>query len=162
MNTLIKNKKRFLGGLILFLLIILWTSFIFDMSTKTADESSKISGGLLRTILFYIKDLIWFDVEFSLLHNMFRKLAHFTEYAILGFLSVSFFTVINKPRIFCLIHCLSTAIFDEYLQYLTGAGRSMQISDMITDFSGSLTAVIIFYIISYIIFRIKNRKICHT
>ena len=155
MTTLRRNK---IVSAILLILTLLWTSFIFSMSLKTASESSEISGGLLKSILLFIKDILWFEIDFSVLHNLFRKLAHFTEFFILGILSVGFIKSIKTSLTYPLLYCLCVAAIDETLQYFTGAGRSAQLSDVLLDFSGSLTAVIIFCLIGFIInkIRIKN------
>lgn len=143
---IISRKNKIVAVLILILTLI-WTGFIFSMSLKTASESSEISGGLLKTILLFVKDILWFDVEFSTLHSLFRKLAHFTEFFILGTFSGNFFFIIKKKLYFPLVYCLLTAITDEILQFFTGAGRSAQLSDVVLDFFGSLTAVIIIWLL---------------
>lgn len=159
MTTFQKNKKSYLLAIIFLVLIIAWTAFIFSMSLQTASESSAVSRGLLKKMLTYIQGVLWFDIEFQTLHNLFRKLAHFTEFFILGILSVSFIKSVKSRPIYSLIYCLSAACTDETIQYFTGEGRSAQISDVMLDFSGSFLAVLIFYIIWYIIYRIKKKRI---
>lgn len=159
MNTLIKNKKRIFFSVLTLLITLIWTYFIFSMSFKTAPESSEISGGLLKKILFIIKDSLWFDVEFGVLHNLFRKLAHFAEFFILGCFSYSFIKSIKSKPLYVLIYCLLVAITDETIQFFVGEGRSAQISDVLTDFSGAFLSVVFIYLIKFIFIKIKNKRI---
>ena len=159
MNTLQKNRIKPIFSFILFAAALAWTFFIFGMSMKSAPESSAMSRGLLSEILEYIHGILWFEIDFSLLHHFFRKLAHFTEYFILGFLTVGFVKSIKSRPVYSLIYCLIIGISDEILQFLKGAGRSMQIKDMALDFCGSLFAVFVFYLISMAVFLIINKRI---
>ena len=89
----------------------------------------------MKTILLYIHDFLWFDVEFTTLHHFFRSLAHFFEFFVLGALSLEYIRTIKIHTVFSCIYCLVIAITDETIQHITGSGRAAQISDIITDFS---------------------------
>jgi len=162
MITFPKNRKQQVISLILLVITISWTLFIFNFSTQDAETSSNVSVGLLKTILLYIHDFLWFDVEFTTLHHFFRSLAHFFEFFVLGALSLEYIRTIKIHTVFSCIYCLIIAITDETIQHITGFGRAAQISDIITDFSGSLLAITLFCITEYLIKRIKNKKNKHT
>ena len=165
MITFPKTKKLKIFSLVLFVITICWTFFIFNFSTQNAETSSKVSVGLLRTILLYIQDFLWFEVEFTTLHHFFRTLAHFVEFFILGLLSTSFLKTIKTHVSFSALYCLIIAITDEIIQYFTGSGRAAQLKDVLVDFSGSLLAIAIFLILEIIIIkilRIRKEKNEHT
>lgn len=167
MITFLKNKRMLILSVILLIAALYWTYFIFSMSLKSAEESSAMSVGFLTQMLKYIHKMLWFDIEFGVLHHFVRKLAHFTEYTILGILSVGFVKSIKSRPIYSLIYCLFIGIFDEILQFLNASGRAMQIKDMALDFCGSVFGTFVFYFISFLVFaitkkRIKNEKIEHT
>jgi VanZ family protein len=60
---------------------MLWVSFIFWMSTATfaASNTSRIIEPMLRFLMPHIS-----ETEVQLIHGVIRKLAHLTEYFILG------------------------------------------------------------------------------
>ena len=153
-----KNKKKFILAIILLIIMVLWTYFIFSMSMQTAEESSSVSRGLLKRLLTVIQNILWFDVEFQTLHNLFRKLAHFAEFFILGTLSAGFIKTMSFHILFSPAYCLIIAISDETIQYFTGEGRAAQLRDVLIDFSGSITGIITICLIVYIICKLKMNK----
>lgn len=165
MNILQRNKiinmskKNIILSVILFCLTVFWMCFIFSMSMQTAEESSAVSGGLLRKVLEIFHSLLWFEVDFQTLHNFFRKLAHFTEFFILGAFSNGFIKSIHSHSFIAGIYCLAVAFSDETIQYFTGSGRAAQIKDVMIDFSGSFTAILVFTAIACIIKMLKKNKL---
>lgn len=144
-------KKK---GLLILLLIleIGWLIFIFLRSLKSGEASTWESMVVLRFIRRFFPD--------ASLHFI-RKLAHFTEFFILGTLLSLFFATLNalrNKRFRFFVNVASAAAFglaaafcDELLQ-LTSPGRSCQLSDVLLDFSGVLLACLI---VSGIIFLMK-------
>ncbi len=135
-----RKKRNFLLCLII---TIGWTLFIWSMSLQNAEESSKLSGGIVDWLVNDV--LASFDIEISNLEHIIRKMAHFTEYMILGCLAV--FTAKNKSidkryRIYPWIYCISIAVIDENIQRFV-PGRSGQISDMVLDSVGALCGAVI-------------------
>jgi VanZ family protein len=84
-----------------------------------------------------------------LMHFLSRKLAHFVEYAILGFLSVRAFsgspTTSIRTRWFAISAGLIVlyALIDEYRQSFVPS-RTASFFDSLIDMSGGMTALIIF------------------
>lgn len=164
MITFPKTKKLKLLSVVLLIITAWWTLFIFNFSTQNAETSSKVSVGLLKTILLYIQDFLWFEVDFIALHHFFRTLAHFVEFFILGLLSTSFLKTLRASSLFSTLYCLIVAVTDETIQHFTGSGRAAQLKDIITDFMGSLLAIVLFIIAEILIkkIRIKSNKNEHT
>lgn len=76
------------------------------------------------------------------IHFIVRKLAHFTEYAILGVLAARAFR--NLPRWFLISAALVAvyALLDEYHQSFVPS-RTASILDSFIDMAGGLTALIV-------------------
>jgi VanZ family protein len=82
------------------------------------------------------------------IHFITRKLAHFTEYAILGFLAARAFRTSPRPAIsqrwflICATLIVVYALMDEYHQSFVPS-RTASIFDSLIDMAGGLTALII-------------------
>ena len=122
------------------LLVILWMSFIFIMSSYDSNESSQQSG-LIVGIITNIFNISNTDI----LSHIIRKLAHFTEYLILGILVINMFTKNNakKSCLLSILLCIIYATSDEIHQIFT-PGRACQIKDILIDSVGSITGVYLF------------------
>lgn len=117
------------------LLVILWMIFIFVMSSFDATSSSNQSNFIVDIItsIINIKDT-------GLLSLIIRKLAHFTEYFILGILVINFITRYDKKIIIAILLCIIYATSDEIHQIFV-PGRSCQIIDIMIDSLGSIMGV---------------------
>ena len=135
-------KKR-----ISILLVILWMLLIFIMSSANGAQSDNQSGFIVNIIsnLFNISNL-------ETLNHIIRKIAHLTEYLILGLLVHNLIKQYNKKWYIALIICILYAISDELHQGFT-PGRSPQILDVFIDTIGSITGI------SLLHFIIKLKKI---
>ena len=122
------------------LLVITWMILIFIMSSFNSTESSNQSNFIVNIIanIFNINNI-------SILSLIVRKLAHFTEYFILGLLVYNLIYSNQKKAYFAIIICALYAISDEIHQLFV-PGRSCQVLDIIIDSSGSLLGIILFYI----------------
>jgi VanZ family protein len=151
LNKLAKDKYYlcFISTLLNILIIV----FIFSRSLKPAYESADESANTLN-ILSYI-------FPFDLSDHVVRKAAHFAEFMVLGcFTTITIFTYYRKPfkGIFITMFvCLATAVSDEALQIFS-EGRSSQVSDVILDFSGSFTGLIVTSLLITLIYRIFKRR----
>lgn len=125
------------------LLVITWMIFIFIMSSFNSAESSNQSNFIVNIIanIFNINNI-------SILSLIVRKLAHFTEYFILGLLVYNLIYSNQKKAYFAIIICVLYAISDEIHQLFV-PGRSCQVLDVIIDSSGSLLGIILLYIYKY-------------
>ncbi len=110
----------------------LWLWFIYARSAKTAELSDQESGVLLELLVKIF--------PFLTMH-LIRKLAHFTEYLILGALLYLDWRLIGRgPLLLVPGLGLLAAAADEYLQTFV-PGRSGEMKDVLLDCSGVLTAV---------------------
>jgi VanZ family protein len=100
------------------------------------DLSADESGGLLETIKAMLEFLPFVG---KLTEHILRKLAHFTEFAALGFLlATDTFLFISNPVKKMNIPAfagLLVALTDETIQYFI-PGRSSQVTDVWIDFLG--------------------------
>lgn len=126
------------------LLVILWMSFIFIMSSYDSNESSQQSG-LIVGIITNIFNISNKDI----LSLIIRKLAHFTEYLILGFLTINMLNKndISKKYLISILICIIYATSDEIHQIFV-PGRAYQIRDILIDSIGSITGVYLYKLIN--------------
>ena len=119
-------------------LVLLWMIFIFIMSSFSAGESSRQSGLVVNFIanLFNISNL-------NMLSHIIRKLAHFTEYFVLGILVYNMMCKYHKLAYIGMVVCIIYAVIDEIHQIFV-PGRSCQITDILIDIVAAIMAIIIF------------------
>lgn len=122
------------------ILVLIWMIIIFIMSSFNAEDSANQSNFILNIIsnIFNIENV-------KLLSLIIRKLAHFTEYLILGTLVINMFTKNNAKKTYLLsiLLCIIYAISDEIHQIFT-PGRACQIKDILIDSVGSITGIYLF------------------
>lgn len=124
------------------LLVILWMILIFIMSSFDANNSSNQSNFIVDIItsIINIKDT-------ELLSLIIRKLAHFTEYFILGLLVINFIIRYDKKIIIAILLCIIYATSDEIHQIFV-PGRSCQITDIMIDSLGSIMGIYLYKLIT--------------
>jgi VanZ family protein len=138
------NKKNIIN----IILVIIWMSFIFIMSSFDATKSSNQSNFIINIIsnLFNIDNI-------EILSLIIRKSAHFTEYLILSLLVSNLINGYNKKIYISLILCILYAMSDEIHQGFV-AYRSPQITDVLIDSTGAFFGVMI---IAYCFYK-KGKK----
>lgn len=116
------------------LLIILWLLVIFIFSNQDGTTSTALTNGVLEKYLFFIDS----DVLFIII----RKIAHITEYLILGILVFSFVNEfkIDRKIIISLLICLIFSSLDEFHQLFI-PGRTGKILDVFIDMIGVLLGI---------------------
>lgn len=126
------------------ILVILWMSLIFIMSSFNGDNSSNQSSFIVDIIsnIFNINNI-------DILSLIIRKLAHFTEYFILGILVYNMIYNFNKKINIAIILCILYAVSDEIHQLFV-IGRSCKIIDILIDSCGSITGIYLSYLINKI------------
>ena len=126
--------------------LFIWMAFIFFASTGefSADNTSRIIGPVLRWLFPNIS-----EENLALAHFITRKVAHFTEYAILAWLAArAFATSRHQPlrRRWFLISLLLVVVYslsDEYHQSFVPS-RTGSIYDSFIDISGGLAALLFY------------------
>ena len=152
--------------MVLILLVIGWCVVIFTFSSQTASESTETSGGFISVICeFIVPEFGSFNgaerAEFvEKLQFAVRKSAHFTAYAILGFLSfLALYGIKNKRRfLYSISFVMFYACTDEFHQYFV-EGRSCEFRDVLIDTAGGILGALIALglTLSYIKVRQKRK-----
>lgn len=126
------------------ILVIIWMSVILIMSSFDGNVSSSQSNFIVDILvhIFNIKDI-------DIISLIVRKLAHFTEYLILGFLTINMLNKndISKKYILSILICIIYATSDEIHQLFV-PGRVCQLRDILIDSIGSITGVYLYKLIN--------------
>ena len=121
---------------IAWLLFVSWLILIFYFSNQPGSISSDLSNHVLETILNNLA-----ISNFTVLAGILRKLAHFSEYFILSFLTLNLVKQykIVSPYDFILVmfFCFFYASSDEFHQLFI-ENRTASFLDVLLDYSGSL------------------------
>lgn len=139
-----KNKTVVIKCVVLTSMTLLLITYIFINSSFDADTSDSHSLGIRAMINDFFASI---NICIVLSDHFVRKCAHFVEFFALG--TLLFFTVksyiqsVDKRLFFAPLVGFVVACIDEFIQ-LFSQGRSAQISDVMLDFSGVCTAVLIF------------------
>ena len=146
-------KTRKTGIIVLCLLILFTIGFIWGNSMLGSKASSNVSNSVLgaldpiiRRFGIVSKDDLWL-----------RKLAHFTEFAALG-AELLFLAAVRRrlglqAASNSAFAALLAALTDETIQLISG--RNSQVLDVLLDFSGALTGILIAWLICRLI---KKRR----
>jgi VanZ family protein len=125
--------------------LIAWMAAIFYASSGqfSAANTSRIIGPLLRWLFPRIS-----DEQLAFAHFVIRKAAHFTEYAVLGWLAARAFTTSSRQDLrrqwflAALLLVVVYALTDEYHQSFVQS-RTASIYDSFIDMTGGLAALMI-------------------
>ncbi len=136
-------------------LIIIWGHSILPPVASTTES------GILTTFLMRILPI---GDDFELVDMIIRKCAHFCEFSLLGalFLSLTYSVAeFDLKRTWSytaipVLGCLFTASTDEMIQIFSGRGNS--VFDVMLDFSGSVTAIALTFVILLFMKRHRARK----
>ncbi len=133
-------------------LIVLWIAFIFFHSLKPIDDSMKESGWVLAIVQKFLPFMSMYMV---------RRLAHFTEFAILGMLAAFLFGARCQNAwsalVFSIMTGMTTALCDETIQ-LSSAGRSGRLQDAWLDIAGACTGAAFAFAVRALVKKWKARK----
>ena len=136
------NKKIFLK-----IIIVFWMVLIFILSNQPANDSTKLSNGVIEKTIGNIYRLFHSDVtdeKIIEIQNKYshitRKTAHFTIYLILGLLVgllLREYNISSKQLlVYGILICMLYSISDEVHQMFV-AGRSGEIKDVLIDTCGA-------------------------
>lgn len=143
---------------------------IFRFSSDDADRSSQLSRAVTRVISKVYHVLLGGNIgvvhgemteSVFLLEAFVRKLAHFTEYFCVGFLSYSVVRLWSvspcKAKILVGIQVVVSASLDEFHQYFV-PGRYASVWDVLIDSMGGLCGILVLGIFVMIYKRIKGYR----
>ena len=122
-----------------YLPLIAWLAFISFASSDefNAGNTSRIIGPLILWVFPNTS-----PETLAVVHFIMRKVAHFTEYAILGFLAArAFRTSTQRWFLICAALVIVYALLDEYHQSFVPS-RTASIFDSFIDMAGGLAALI--------------------
>lgn len=126
--------------------LLLWMLFITFAST--AEFSAGNTSQIVRPILLWLFPGIS-EAQLVTIHFLTRKAAHFTEYAVLGFLARRAFVSSSQAFIqgywfqLGLLLVMTFALLDEFHQSFVPS-RTASIYDSAIDVAGGLTVLLIF------------------
>ncbi len=142
---------------IITVLIVLATAFIFSNSLKNSEESNAASGVILELVKPILELITDSEAQASFIV---RKGAHLTEFFLLGFLVLSAVTEIKKklPEIvgFGFFYVLSVAVTDEFIQSFSD--RTSSVRDVLIDFTGAMLGFAAYAFINYCVIKVNKRK----
>lgn len=143
------NRRRRRGRLLL-CATLLWMVLIFCFSAQNATNSSALSGGLLEKLLAVVSpywrhlNSVGKVIKIQQIHTLFRKLGHFTEYAVLGMLCTLTARHIGGERmrsIWCALLAAGLSLLyaagDELHQRFV-PGRYASLADVLLDTCGGV------------------------
>ena len=153
-------KKRRIMIAVLSVVIVLIVAFIFSNSLKSREESAKDSelvAGVIGPMLEWI-----FGDRIENVGFFVRKLAHFTEFCMLGLASAGLIVAIGGRREwwlcgYGLLFCLIIAVCDEFIQGFVDRGSA--VSDVFIDFCGATFGFLILILVARLIGLKKIKKL---
>lgn len=145
-----KGRRIYIAVSTVILLAVLVTIFI--LSAQDGEESSSTSG--------FITDLITAIFGQDASEDIIRTLAHFCEFACLGFLMCNFIFSLKdslKP-FFSILFSFIYAVSDEIHQYFVPE-RACQLSDLAVDTGGLILGTLAFCILIIIKNKLQRKKL---
>ena len=146
-------KKRRIALLIA---IVLTLAFIWGNSLLNREQSSDESAWVLQLVTPILE---LFVGKGRVTEHLVRKLAHFAEFALLGFELFFWFSGVREKRkemlLLAMAHGLFAALTDETIQLFSARGS--QVQDVWLDFAGATTGALAALLITVLI-REKEKK----
>ncbi len=163
-------RLRTVSAAVCWALTVTWMVLIFLMSAQPAEESSAVSGGITETIVSILTPGFesLSEAEQQALveawHEPVRKLAHLTEYAVLGWLLTASLYLTDIPMKASAISAVGIsflyAISDEWHQSFVEE-RGPGVGDVVIDLAGAMlgvAALIVLYLAIRHAYRKRNSK----
>lgn len=169
MSNLIKKEQHpspwLIAGRVVFTLALIGCiAFIFSNSMAVAEVSSVSSGRVLQLLQAVLRRLGHPALAQRLTMHIVRKMAHFCEYLLEGFLLMLCMRVYSRhPLRHITVPMLAgvlTALTDETIQ-LFSEGRSSQVTDVWLDSAGVLAGILIalvFMVLCRMLFHRCNKE----
>ncbi len=154
-----KNRWRHIW---VWLLVGLYIYYIFHNSMMVAEASNEASYAVTYKLISILEKYGLYT-DFYVFHHYVRKLAHFTEFAGLGFLvgfAMQICPLFKSRFLNFTLFLFLIPISDELIQQFY-EGRSTQVSDMFIDAGGILFGGFLIYILILIfkdLFLNKNTE----
>ena len=134
---------------LLFLIYVMIFNFSAENATASSGVSQKVTRWLLR--IYYKLRVVIPAGEVDEAEAVIRKLAHFTEYMLVGLISLWIWLLWKAKRLRCgafvLVQLMISASLDEFHQYFV-PGRYASIRDVLIDTAGGLTGMLLVFLVS--------------
>ena len=140
-------------------IVFLYILWIFSNSLMNGNISSDTSGSLTRQILAILADF-GVVLSYDAFHHFIRKLAHFLEYSLLGFLTtLSIFrkSLFSSEKMTWIFICILTPLLDETLQLFV-PGRTGALTDSLLDMCGCVFGTCFLLLIRRLFLYLKQNK----
>lgn len=159
-----KTKSPILKRIVSLIFLLLWMGLIFYFSSQTADDSTAVSDGLIKTIVkFLFPDISAVKLSGIVTELQFivRKGAHLSLYTILGILSFLTFVTYRihislRITISAFVGILYAASDELHQTFIKG--RSGELRDILIDSVGVLCGIALSFLIYLLRNAIKRRK----
>lgn len=135
------------------ILVILYILLIFRNSLTVGSDSESLSMHVSEYLLAILKNISLYTSDIKVFNHYVRKLAHFTEFAGLGFLtyfSVRFSPFLRNKVLNFLLILFTVPFLDETIQRFV-PGRGPGFHDMMIDACGCLFGALPAYLLLLII-----------
>lgn len=158
-------------AILLTVAVLINMAIIYFFSSESKEDSGTRSTGVVAFLMHILHpdydDLDW-ETQMEIMastHHLVRKLAHFAEFGLLGFLTTGLVIYVNRrkrwikrwlewviPTVFCLLYAIS----DEVHQIFSDRGSSAK--DVMIDFAGAVTGILIMQAIVGIVRAVRRRR----
>lgn len=142
---------------LLLVLVLACTAFIFSNSLKDSAASHSDSDGIVKVVERVAKTV--FPKNRLNWNYIVRKGAHLFEFFLLGLCTVLFAfrwkAEGRKPLVASFLYVLFVASADEFIQRFTG--RSSRVTDVFIDLVGASVGILLIFLIS-VVLRRRRRK----
>lgn len=159
--------KRYRFGILFIILTILWMGVIFYFSSQTGTDSAQMSDPITNTTTqIIVPDYDKLPAPekkeiYDTTSLVIRKIAHYTEYAILALLVYFSFYFFSKRKYlnygFSLLIAVLYAVSDEFHQSFI-ANRTAVFNDVLIDSLGALTMILVIALIERLVYLKKSGK----
>lgn len=158
------NKKIIILRIILIILLVIVFINIFGFSSQNSEQSGNLSRTITLKITQNIKTIQNLEngqkeQTLNIIETVIRKVAHFSEYTIVGILLMSLISTYNlrqKNRFLISIGIGFLYACSDELHQLFVPGRSAQFTDVLIDTSGVFMGCIIVFLMILFIKRCKT------
>lgn len=149
-------KKR---NFLIWILVIVYVGWIFSNSLAIGEVSSAASTKVANFLLNYVTRA-GFSIDFNLFHHYIRKLAHFSEYALLGFMiviAIRIAPLMKSKFLNFVLLMIAIPLTDEGIQRFVPE-RAGAFLDSFLDMAGILAGAFVGYVLVLIILDIFKTR----
>lgn len=163
MKRITRRRLRRLRRLLLWIFLGGVAMMIFFFSAQTGEESLRVSSGVMKLVSAWLKPCVELVLGRTLspggMQLLIRKLAHFSEYALLGFCLTLLLREYHWrfPRLSAALLGTGYAVTDELHQLLSD-GRSSSPVDVAIDAAGVLAGLLLASLLVGVVHLLLRRR----